>query len=367
MIDEWLHILQRDYRLYNIDTQHQCLAGKNRASIIRIFPGVSNFYGCVVCGQFHLCHLTERCGCVVYTDTISQRLTCLYSGLLLKESVAYQMKECDSVIDSTLPSSAKSHATFGAKKLLYTNMNAPKIEEPDEVSEHSEKYHTDSQSSDDDAVVDELKEAEQEDEMMKIDAIPMQGKFNNRAYWNEYYQFLYSFKVAVIPPPPPPPPPAPITEVSRNLGVEEKVADRVRLLIDMLLRQHKKLQSSLFEQVKKELIAYYVPVTYRFVLLVYERLKQPKLNDLCDAILLELLRDSYSREDQCGYRIEIWHRDVWLKELYDTGLMSQLFGDKKRKKKPFNLNKTNIKTMASLVLQSLSLYHANWLRQFINS
>lgn len=373
MIDEWLHILQRDYRLYNIDTRHQCLAGQNRATIIRIFPGVSHFYGCVVCGQFHLCHLTERCGCVIHTDTISQRLTCLYSGLLLKESVAYdQMKE-STPVDSTLASSSKSYATFGAKKLLYTNINAPKIEEPDEISEHSEQYHTDSQSASDDEEAEQADETSlsEEDDMMKIEIISMDGKFNNHAYWNEYYKFLYSSNNNNKAD-------APMTELSKKSVVKierDKVVDRLRLLIDHLLRQHvKKLQSSIFESLKDELLEYYVHVTTRIIMLANERMKQPKLNEMCDAIFLELLRDSYSREDQCGYRIEIWHRDVWLRELYENGVMGRLFGEKKRGKKketsqvkPLNLNKTNTKTMASLILQSLSFYHANWLRQFINS
>jgi hypothetical protein len=367
MIHEWLHILQRDYRVFNIDTRHQCLANNNRSTIVRILPGVSHFYGCFICGQFHLCRLTERCGCVIHTDAVSQRLTCLYSGLLMKESVAYDDKTVNQSNETTIASSVKSYATFGEKKLLYTNIQAPKIEEIEE-SEHSEQYHSDSKSESD--VEEEEEQEQEEEELMKIDQVETKRQFNNRAYWDEYYKYLHTIKTITTT--------TTTTTINKKSGIkieEDNVADRIRLLIDNLLRHHsRKLEASIFESLKSELIAYYTPLIYRILLLVCEQLQYSKLNDMCDAILLELLRDTYSREDQCGYRIEVWYRDAWLKELYDSGVMSQLFVEKKRRKKndptkikPLNLNKNNIKTLAGGILQCLTDYHAHWLRRFINT
>src|SRR5271170_2570211 len=78
VIQRWLALLQRERRLYNVDNHHQCL-NVEPPCIVRPFAWAPNFYGCPLCGQYHLCYLQHR-ECAGVVDPLSNTLTCQYSG-----------------------------------------------------------------------------------------------------------------------------------------------------------------------------------------------------------------------------------------------------------------------------------------------
>ena len=118
--------MQREKKLYNVDNRHQCLRDRGGAAIVRFFQYAPHFYGCTLCGQYHICHLCEKT-CVVVTDAVSQRLTCQYSGQLLHQSEALVPNVYDEGNDDApLASTTQSHGLVGGDGMCYTNMGRNK-------------------------------------------------------------------------------------------------------------------------------------------------------------------------------------------------------------------------------------------------
>jgi hypothetical protein len=127
--------MQTERRLYNVNNRHQCLREPLRhLYIVQPFPQYApHFYGCTICGQYHLCHLHEL-SCVVVSDPVSQRMTCLYSGQLLRQSEALVPNIYDDAHDDA-PLYAGAATTVsrgiysgggGSGKACYTNMAGPR-------------------------------------------------------------------------------------------------------------------------------------------------------------------------------------------------------------------------------------------------
>jgi hypothetical protein len=138
LVRYWLLSMQRTHGLYNVNNKHQCLRDSRRP-IVRPFQYAPNFYGCTICGQYHICHLREQ-SCVVVQDSVAQRMTCQYSGQLLHQSEALVQKLYDDASDSApLVASANSTNTLSKRKIVthsgaggssrqracYTNMRNP--------------------------------------------------------------------------------------------------------------------------------------------------------------------------------------------------------------------------------------------------
>lgn len=135
LIRRWLLWMQTDRKLYNVNNRHQCLREPLRhLYIVQPFPQYApHFYGCTVCGQYHLCHLHEL-SCVVVSDSVSQRMTCLYSGQLLRQSEALVPNIYDDAHDDAPLYSGAAAATTVSRgifsgsgnKSCYTNMAGPR-------------------------------------------------------------------------------------------------------------------------------------------------------------------------------------------------------------------------------------------------
>lgn len=95
LIFRWLQLLEQRCLLYNVVNKHNCLREdreeKERARhyhvppkpiVVQPFHSVTNFYGCLVCGKYHICHL-KRESCILLVDSLDKRTSCGYSGKLL--------------------------------------------------------------------------------------------------------------------------------------------------------------------------------------------------------------------------------------------------------------------------------------------
>lgn len=102
LIFRWFQLIQERYLIFNVKNYHDCLGGQQ---IIKPFSSVDNFYGCIVCGKYHLCRL-NRTTCPCFIDPHDKHKACAYSGKLLLlqdnleaifEDTQYMNKEATSV------------------------------------------------------------------------------------------------------------------------------------------------------------------------------------------------------------------------------------------------------------------------------
>lgn len=97
LIFRWLQLMERHCSVYNVNNKHDCLRAdreeKERAHrehnqpplkpvVIQPFASVDNFFGCLVCGKYHLCRL-RRETCQVIVEKVDKQKVCAYSGQLL--------------------------------------------------------------------------------------------------------------------------------------------------------------------------------------------------------------------------------------------------------------------------------------------
>jgi hypothetical protein len=94
LIFKWLQSVRYHRDIYIVDNKHACHTNKNRRrfwedgkekkNIVRpFFP--FPFYGCMVCGKYHICRGREReCTCIETDDDMS--LVCIYSGLEISKA-----------------------------------------------------------------------------------------------------------------------------------------------------------------------------------------------------------------------------------------------------------------------------------------
>ena len=132
LIRRWLLWMQTERKLYNVNNRHQCLREPlHHLYIVQPFPQYApHFYGCTICGQYHLCHLHEL-SCVIVTDPVAQRMTCLYSGQLLRQSEAlvpniYDDGHDDAPLSAGATVSRGVFSGNGSSKTCYTNMTGPR-------------------------------------------------------------------------------------------------------------------------------------------------------------------------------------------------------------------------------------------------
>lgn len=389
MVDEWLAILQVRYRVYDIDTKHQCLRD-DRSNIQRVFPGVPNFYGCIKCGQYHICRLHEK-DCSVYLDQVSQRLTCLYSGQLLLNSTPFvSYGSLDEPSDTQW--TTKSRNTYGTKMSTYTNINMKRLIKGIDEEEITEQYHNDSYSSHSYDISENSEDDDDGGTSVEMDVVDHQSvQYPNNIYWSNYFKFIplgnaFLENTTLVPYERTP---HPVLHTFNEDIVTEKiindVEDRLRLLITMIVRFRRNI--TVPETLLTSLVSYYRQIIYRVMTLIYNASTYCIIStlDVVHAMMLELLRDTYSETDNMGYRIELWSYDPWLIELYNNDVIESLFyansrsrkNKRKKKKKtemepchsPFILNKDHVKRVASEIKYYLSYYkyNAQWLRTFINT
>jgi len=84
-IFQWLQFLREHFQLFNVLNYHDCIRANREASrpvIIRPFESITNFYGCIQCGKYHICRLEREC-CPLVIDGHDKQKACAYSGQLL--------------------------------------------------------------------------------------------------------------------------------------------------------------------------------------------------------------------------------------------------------------------------------------------
>jgi hypothetical protein len=89
----WIQLLEKKYQIYNVANRHDChrvhetlLANRqcedDIGCIIQPFPSFSHFYGCMICGKYHLCQ-QRRESCHIASDKHDKQKVCRYSGKVL--------------------------------------------------------------------------------------------------------------------------------------------------------------------------------------------------------------------------------------------------------------------------------------------
>lgn len=91
----WFQLIEKHCLLYNVSNGHDCIrADREEKELARLarrephpivvqpFPSVSTFFGCLVCGKYHLCRSTRE-SCVIICDSVDKRQSCAYSGNIL--------------------------------------------------------------------------------------------------------------------------------------------------------------------------------------------------------------------------------------------------------------------------------------------
>lgn len=106
-IFRWLQLLQVHYQVFNVRNYHDCLNDDRyekeyarlhqcqaKPVVVQPFASISNFYGCVVCGKYHICEL-KRETCPLIVDRVDKQKACAYSGkmLLLQDNLEAKFED----------------------------------------------------------------------------------------------------------------------------------------------------------------------------------------------------------------------------------------------------------------------------------
>ncbi len=399
-------------------------AGTTHSNIVQPFVWAPQFYGCVVCGRYHICRRDERECEVVQCET---ELTCLHSRQVLRQVYAlasfddeqqFDREHCDGDAEPRL-ASGRTRRVFRAATGLYSNsrMQQPlcelealealeKREARDEERRETQRQR-DKQSrvycqaggGDDEAeegVVVEMMQVEQSNEAR------LKNWHDNRAYWNEYFGFLLE-----TPAPPPSnnnsndgthersappalvvfPDPAslmrPLELQARQFGLGTEtgalVDDTVYEIVGRLMKaQHRALgrkQPPQTDALNRQIVAALLRPIQQIVALCLHASPQMGVRNACIALLLIGLAESHYDTDSYRQRIEVWHRQPWLAHLRESGVTETLFAPPRRRnhrpvesvKKKLRYDQTQIKAAWGQVERALAHYsgHGLWLRSIV--
>lgn len=254
LVYEWLALLRRHYRLYNVDNQHRCRrlatyrehqlsaeelelqrrkrrrraseplrpidggGGDESCSIVQPFVWAPHFYGCVECGRYHFCRRDERECELVYNEHADEPVTCLHSGQVLREALSYET-ETHSCYDEeqrfkqdavrhdeeSVLSSGRSRYTFGASRTPYSNSRTrqplctqEQLEELErcEAREDMRRDCKKRQRRSEEEAVESMQLADDAAEEVEAhiaeqsNQARLKNRHDNRLYWNTYFGFL---------------------------------------------------------------------------------------------------------------------------------------------------------------------------------
>ena len=237
---------------------------------------------------------------------------------------------------------------------------------------------------------------EDDDESYESRAVTSErlAPLSNTVYWDEYYSFLDSmepdFAVKLIDEEEPA-----VALVGNAIAwipcvlTEEQCSVIVETTRDLIIRllalqiQCAGLLGGFETWTKKQrlinsLLVYYSALLQRVVSLVLATPNDDHLSvtQICETLLLQMLADNMSVEDQSCNLIELWHGCAWLQCLHKCGAISLFYGEKHVSKKSKTSasvvvarhNRKTIKKYAASISHVLCHYYrgqALWLRQFI--
>jgi hypothetical protein len=94
-IFRWLQLIQIHYAIFNVRNYHDCIRADREEKaharlhdcqakpvIVQPFQSITNFYGCIQCGKYHICAL-KRDTCPLIIDRADKQKVCAYSGKML--------------------------------------------------------------------------------------------------------------------------------------------------------------------------------------------------------------------------------------------------------------------------------------------
>jgi hypothetical protein len=82
LVAHWRSVWQAQHDTFVVDTRHQCML-QQPSQIVRPFVCAPHFYGCLTCGQEHLCYRDARRCLAFVCERDGATLTCQYSGQVL--------------------------------------------------------------------------------------------------------------------------------------------------------------------------------------------------------------------------------------------------------------------------------------------
>lgn len=449
LIFEWLALIRRQYRLYNVDNTHQCHSTATHALNLqtpeeeelyvrkraRLMPGVQpmvshktiiqpfewapHFYGCIVCGRYHICHRNER-ECEVILNPVDQQLTCRHSHQVLREATSYEVGNYEGEVqfeqeshqvdrEIRMGNGGRTRREFRAAPRLYTNtrMKQPLCElealeqlEKREVREEERRdvYRAKEKSGNYHYVQEEMEAEEVDnDNEMQVEEnhqLKVRNWHDNRLYWNHYFEFLLEGPVltpttitvskVVIPIKIQPLELAPCHTLTLDSESLQVISDTIEEVVTRLMKaQHralKRVQPLHIDALNRQIGASLLQPVQRILTLSRHTVPPggSSVRNACIALLLLGLTESFYGADSYRQRIEIWHRHPWLATLRTDGVTDQLFAPQRRKNhKPMDSVKKKQRYDAGLIKQawsqteqSLALYrhsHSLWMRRFVQS
>lgn len=236
LIFEWLALLRREYRIYNVDNRHQChvtathtlrlstseeeeLLQRKRArqqqqqpqpkpasNIVQPFVWAPQFYGCIECGRYHICKRDEReCEMVEYED----QLTCLHSHQVIRQAYGLanygqeqQLRDegRDAEEEPRLAGSTRrvvraSRGTQYSNSRMHQPLCVLEALEELEKKEGREEERQEARRLCEKGLIGQDDDHEQEVESMQVEQsneARLKNWHDNRLYWNEFFGFLFT-------------------------------------------------------------------------------------------------------------------------------------------------------------------------------
>ena len=441
----WLARLQSEHRVFNVDNSHVCHAALRpvqgdaqlvetsrrappaetaRWTIVQPFVCAPHFYGCTVCGRYHFCHLDER-DCDVVVDEHDQ-LTCRHSRRLLRQSTQFTVANHDdseqfdrearrdsapAILDESARAvCGKTRGLYKAATRAYTNshvrtpfsymvmleereMEAVLDEEfkqsrkrrrqLDKEEEGQSRVPVDTEIGGDDA--------DGAGEQMVVEEVGRGHKnvHDNRAYWNEYFHFLFdappvtALPALAVSTPAPTPAPTGVRPVTASVvapldeETRRQLEETLREVVSRLCRAHSKKGdgATLGEEFQHQALAHLLrPVTN--VMRLVRHMPEGRAvatRPLCLALVLCRLIGPFEMHDAHGLHVQIWHRHPWLGALQDEGVVDSLLYERRRNQ-PTDLyrgtekyDRTQLKSAVTAIDRALMQYdgYAFWLRDYV--
>ena len=421
LIYEWLALLRRHYRIFNVDNSHRChalatheqrlltpeeeeLRARKRArqgletgpapgdNIVQPFVWAPQFYGCTVCGRYHICRRDER-ECEVVWNESDQQLTCLHSHQLLRQATSYVVGNFEGEVQfehehdrqdddrkrrKREPSSERSRYVFKPPNALYTNSRARQPHSESEVLENLERVEArdDAQREQRRRQKLELAEAHETgvDEAAVVETMVVEqsntarlkNMHDNYAYWNAYFGFLLdsppecrepsvttgdeSLETVVTNEVQWPDPASlwrpHVIQPQRTITLSAEARTTVEhtayeVVCRLMKAQHRSLgrkQPTTIDALNRRIVESLLPVLENIIALCQHQHQQASaivsemtLRNWCIALLLFNLCEPFFDINSHGHRIEVWHRQAWLAALQESGVTESLFAPRRRK------------------------------------
>jgi hypothetical protein len=370
LVYRWLTLRQRELGLYTVNTQHRCWEFKQ---ICQPFVWAPYFYGCLLCGQYHLCRL-QNCPAIERDDL----LTCRFSGRQQREASATGINYEDQPRAGENGSLRKSRQKYGEKPRPFSSSSAPDTRSKTEVKEQAcskneavEQWERDIREGN--KVCDTVWETKTKpvEEEQEAAAVAVEAGYEHVvqhedwSYWTAYYSFLGIGNVTNNF--------SPVKTITTRDEEEydlvtkrEVVEELTRILVGSLLKIQLEKEGKKLEPWEKN---YFItrrvfalaPLLHKIIALGRCG-TNTSAESLGQAALLVLLtKPFYGKDDSFSHQLPLWRGDQWLGYLAREDVI-KTFVDQLAERTSQQMLST-VPVLTSILLSHNTL----WLRDFLHS